>query len=174
MSDMGASSGARRRRGSPRPCRDRNRHQNSHAQSRSVRPLDGTSQGDQCRSVGSLDGKNRRGTRSSSIRQIRRKLRQAIPSPMGYPNPSPMDNTGHTRGNTLENNKDSLASERGWLAAIGADRPDRPLPMVLLVHGGPWARDVWGYDGLHQMLANRGYAALSVNFRGSTGFGKSF
>jgi len=51
---------------------------------------------------------------------------------------------------------------------------DGPLPMVLLVHGGPWARDTWGYDSLHQMLANRGYAVLSVNFRGSTGFGKSF
>ncbi len=50
----------------------------------------------------------------------------------------------------------------------------RNLPMVLLVHGGPWARDSWGYNGLHQWLANRGYAVLSVNFRGSTGFGKSF
>lgn len=48
------------------------------------------------------------------------------------------------------------------------------LPMVLLVHGGPWSRDSWGYDSLHQWLANRGYAVLSVNFRGSTGFGKSF
>lgn len=48
------------------------------------------------------------------------------------------------------------------------------LPMVLLVHGGPWARDSWGYNSLHQWLANRGYAVLSVNFRGSTGFGKSF
>jgi len=110
---MGASSGARRRRGSPRPCRDRNRHQNSHAQSRSVRTPDGRSQGDQSRSVGRLDGKSRGGTRSSSIGQIRRKLRQAIPSPMGYPNPSPMHNTGHTRSNTLENNKDSLVAERG-------------------------------------------------------------
>lgn len=53
-------------------------------------------------------------------------------------------------------------------------RPDQPLPMVLLVHGGPWARDSWGYNPLHQWLANRGYAVLSVNFRGSTGFGKSF
>src|SRR4029434_8299767 len=43
-----------------------------------------------------------------------------------------------------------------------------------LVHGGPWARDSWGYNGLHQFLANRGYAVLSVNFRGSTGFGKKF
>ncbi len=53
-------------------------------------------------------------------------------------------------------------------------RPDEPLPLVLNVHGGPWARDEWGYDAEHQLLANRGYAVLSVNFRGSTGFGKSF
>ncbi|MDX2198140.1 MAG: S9 family peptidase [Phycisphaerae bacterium] len=53
-------------------------------------------------------------------------------------------------------------------------RPTQPLPMVLVVHGGPWARDEWGYDALHQWLANRGYAVLSVNFRGSTGFGKKF
>lgn len=50
----------------------------------------------------------------------------------------------------------------------------RPAPMVLLVHGGPWARDDYGYNGYHQWLANRGYAVLSTNFRGSTGFGKSF
>ncbi|MCB9670876.1 MAG: S9 family peptidase [Alphaproteobacteria bacterium] len=53
-------------------------------------------------------------------------------------------------------------------------RPSRPLPMVLLVHGGPWARDSWGLSPLHQIFANRGYAVLSVNFRGSTGFGKAF
>ena len=53
-------------------------------------------------------------------------------------------------------------------------RPERPLPMVLLVHGGPWARDTWGFNPLHQLLANRGYAVLSVNYRGSTGFGKAF
>jgi len=47
-------------------------------------------------------------------------------------------------------------------------------PMVLLVHGGPWARDEWGYNAHHQWLANRGYVVLSVNFRGSTGFGKDF
>jgi dipeptidyl aminopeptidase/acylaminoacyl peptidase len=47
-------------------------------------------------------------------------------------------------------------------------------PMVLLVHGGPWMRDVWGYTGLVQLLANRGYAVLQVNFRGSTGYGKDF
>jgi len=42
------------------------------------------------------------------------------------------------------------------------------------VHGGPWGRDTWGLNSTHQWLANRGYAALSVNFRGSTGFGKAF
>lgn len=51
---------------------------------------------------------------------------------------------------------------------------DAPAPLVLLVHGGPWARDAFGYNAFHQWLANRGYAALSVNFRGSTGFGKRF
>lgn len=48
------------------------------------------------------------------------------------------------------------------------------LPMVLYVHGGPWARDAWGYDPVAQFLANRGYAVLQVNYRGSTGFGKRF
>ncbi len=48
------------------------------------------------------------------------------------------------------------------------------LPMVLYVHGGPWSRDAWGYDGVAQFLANRGYAVLQVNYRGSTGFGKHF
>ena len=52
--------------------------------------------------------------------------------------------------------------------------PDEPVPMVLNVHGGPWARDAYGFDPEHQWLANRGYAVLSVNYRGSTGFGKKF
>nr|WP_152435718.1 S9 family peptidase [Erythrobacter sp. THAF29] len=56
----------------------------------------------------------------------------------------------------------------------GDGRPDKPVPMVLLVHGGPWARDDYGFNPIHQMLANRGYAVLSTNFRGSTGFGKDF
>jgi dipeptidyl aminopeptidase/acylaminoacyl peptidase len=56
----------------------------------------------------------------------------------------------------------------------GDGSPDHPLPMVLYVHGGPWGRDYWGLDPIHQWLANRGYAVLSVNFRGSTGLGKSF
>ncbi len=56
----------------------------------------------------------------------------------------------------------------------GNARPDQPVPTVLLVHGGPWARDQWGFHPLHQWLANRGYAVLSVNYRGSVGFGKDF
>ncbi len=56
----------------------------------------------------------------------------------------------------------------------GAGQPTHPLPMVLVVHGGPWSRDGYGYNTLHQWLASRGYAVLSVNFRGSTGFGKHF
>jgi len=53
-------------------------------------------------------------------------------------------------------------------------RPTAPLPMVLVVHGGPWARDAYGFDAEAQWLADRGFAVLSVNFRASTGFGKAF
>lgn len=78
-----------------------------------------------------------------------------------------------------------LGSELGEARDAGAEgapaglaeappTPRHPLPMVLLVHGGPWARDTWGFDPLHQLLANRGYAVLSVNYRSSTGFGKAF
>jgi dipeptidyl aminopeptidase/acylaminoacyl peptidase len=52
--------------------------------------------------------------------------------------------------------------------------PAAPVPLVLDVHGGPWARDSYGFNPEHQWLANRGYAVLSVNYRGSTGFGKTF
>lgn len=53
-------------------------------------------------------------------------------------------------------------------------KAEKAVPMVLLVHGGPWARDSWGLDPESQWLANRGYAVLQVNFRSSTGFGKKF
>jgi len=48
------------------------------------------------------------------------------------------------------------------------------LPVVVFPHGGPWARDGWGYNSYAQFLANRGYAVLSPNFRSSTGYGKKF
>ncbi|HJD56149.1 MAG TPA: S9 family peptidase [Rickettsia endosymbiont of Pyrocoelia pectoralis] len=52
--------------------------------------------------------------------------------------------------------------------------PDKKVPLIINVHGGPWVRDSWGYDPEHQWLANRGYAVLNINYRGSTGFGKDF
>lgn len=61
-----------------------------------------------------------------------------------------------------------------WADEDGDGIPNEPLAMVLCVHGGPWERDSWGFDQTHQLLANRGYVALSVNFRGSSGFGKDF
>ncbi|HBS28914.1 MAG TPA: S9 family peptidase [Phycisphaerales bacterium] len=68
----------------------------------------------------------------------------------------------------------SYCSVPPWTDSDGDGIPSQPLPTVLLVHGGPWARDSWGYNSYHQWLTNRGYAVLSVNFRGSTGLGKEF
>lgn len=53
-------------------------------------------------------------------------------------------------------------------------QPEKPLTLILNVHGGPRLRDYWGFDPTHQWLANRGYAVLSVNYRASSGFGKDF
>ncbi len=52
--------------------------------------------------------------------------------------------------------------------------PPKNLAVIVLPHGGPWSRDAWGYDPFAQFLANRGYAVLQPNFRGSTGYGKAF
>ncbi|GEM_PF-1124509 len=49
----------------------------------------------------------------------------------------------------------------------------KPIPLVVIPHGGPWSRDYWEFDDFSQYFASRGYATLRVNFRGSTGFGKS-
>jgi dipeptidyl aminopeptidase/acylaminoacyl peptidase len=75
--------------------------------------------------------------------------------------------------------RDGLTLPSYLTLPAGADtnrdgKPDRAVPMVLFVHGGPWARDEFGYNPYHQWLANRGYAVLSVNYRASTGFGKEF
>lgn len=55
---------------------------------------------------------------------------------------------------------------------VDAERSN--LPAILFVHGGPWARDVWGYNPVAQWMANRGYICVQVNYRGSTGYGKDF
>ena len=55
-----------------------------------------------------------------------------------------------------------------------ADKDAKSLPMVVFPHGGPWGRDLWGYDPYAQWLANRGYAVLQPNFRASTGYGKQY
>jgi dipeptidyl aminopeptidase/acylaminoacyl peptidase len=67
--------------------------------------------------------------------------------------------------------RDGLKMHAYLTLPVGA-APKR-LPMVLFPHGGPWARDEWGFNGYAQWLANRGYAVLQPNFRGSTGYGKN-
>ncbi|TCN55897.1 dipeptidyl aminopeptidase/acylaminoacyl peptidase [Rhodococcus sp. SMB37] len=66
--------------------------------------------------------------------------------------------------------RDGLPLHAFLTLPIGIEPRNRPL--VLLVHGGPWAHDTWGYNPEAQLLANRGYAVLQVNFRGSTGYGR--
>ncbi len=61
-----------------------------------------------------------------------------------------------------------------YLSLPNSYKKNKPIPMVLLVHGGPNARDNFVFNSYHQFCTNRGYAVLSVNFRGSTGFGKNF
>lgn len=70
---------------------------------------------------------------------------------------------------TLPSGRDVAEAGEGEIGSV-----DTPSPMVLFVHGGPWHRDSYGYDAYAQWLANRGYAVLQVNYRGSTGFGKEF
>lgn len=62
----------------------------------------------------------------------------------------------------------------GYLTLPKGLEEAKNIPVVLNVHGGPWARDVWGFDPEVQFLANRGYAVLQMNFRGSTSYGRQF
>jgi len=68
--------------------------------------------------------------------------------------------------------RDGLKLQSYLTVPVGKEA--KKLPLVLNVHGGPWGRDRWGYDREAQWLANRGYASLQVNFRGSAGFGQKF
>ena len=67
---------------------------------------------------------------------------------------------------------DGLTIEGYATFPVGVDKSD--LPTVVLVHGGPWSRDTWGYNAEVQFLASRGYLVLQVNYRGSSGYGKEF
>ncbi|MET0457094.1 MAG: S9 family peptidase [Mycobacterium sp.] len=68
--------------------------------------------------------------------------------------------------------RDGLALHSYLTLPLGIE--PKGLPLVLAVHGGPWSRDSWGFQSGTQLLANRGYAVLQVNFRGSTGYGQGF
>lgn len=61
---------------------------------------------------------------------------------------------------------------RGYLTVPREDT--KPLPLVVMPHGGPWTRDVWGFHPAVQLFANRGYGVLQINYRGSTGYGRRF
>ena len=68
--------------------------------------------------------------------------------------------------------RDGLTIRGYWTRPV--DAPDGPLPTIVLPHGGPWARDLWGWDAEAQFLASRGFAVFQPNFRGSTGYGHAF
>jgi dipeptidyl aminopeptidase/acylaminoacyl peptidase len=79
----------------------------------------------------------------------------------------------HLRNTSYQRCNQSHSRRYGDLTLpVGVD-PGR-LPLVLEVHGGPWGRDTWGFDNQVEWLANRGYAVLQINFRGSTGYGKDY
>ncbi|MGQ0532762.1 MAG: S9 family peptidase [Caulobacteraceae bacterium] len=104
------------------------------------------------------------GRRLTSLFSHRPELQQAALQPM-----TPVEITARD-GMTLV----SYLTLPAGADANGDARPEAALPLVLLPHDGPWRRDSYGFDPLHQWLANRGYAVLSVNFRGSAGFGNAF
>lgn len=111
-----------------------------------------------------FDRAGQAGRRLTSLFSHRPDLQQAALQPM-----TPVEITARD-GLTLV----SYLTLPGGTDADGDAHPERPLPLVVLPHDGPWRRDSYGFNAMHQWLANRGYAVLSVNFRGSSGFGNDF
>src|SRR5690606_29286644 len=98
-----------------------------------------------------------KGKNLSTLYQVREKLDRAALAPMtpiSYPSSDGLEIPAY------------LTLPKGVAA--------KNLPLVVFPHGGPWGRDSWGYMSYTQFLANRGYAVLNMNFRGSTGYGKKF
>lgn len=100
---------------------------------------------------------DRKSKNLSTLYQVREKLDRKALSPM-----------------TPVRYKSSDGLEIPAYLTIPKGTTGKNLPAIVLPHGGPWGRDSWGYNGLAQFLANRGYAVLQPNFRASTGFGKKF
>jgi dipeptidyl aminopeptidase/acylaminoacyl peptidase len=99
----------------------------------------------------------------------------AEPQPLGENSLSRLANALSTSKPISYTSRDGLQIN-GYLTLPAGAEP-KNLPMVLYVHGGPWARDRWANDGqgkTSQMMANRGYAVLQVNYRGSSGYGRTF
>lgn len=92
-----------------------------------------------------------------SLYQVREKLDRKLLSPM-----------------TPIRYKSSDGLEIPAYLTIPKGSTGKNLPLLVVPHGGPWARDSWGFNGYAQFWSNRGYAVLNINFRGSTGYGKKF
>lgn len=88
--------------------------------------------------------------------------------------PRPELNTEHLSPMTSIRYPSSDGMEIQAYLTLPKGMDDKNLPLIVMPHGGPWARDYWSYNSYAQFLANRGYAVLLPNFRGSTGFGKAF
>lgn len=88
--------------------------------------------------------------------------------------PRPELNTEHLSPMTSVRYPSSDGMEIQAYLTLPKGMDDKNLPLIVMPHGGPWARDYWSYNSYAQFLANRGYAVLLPNFRGSTGFGKAF
>lgn len=84
-----------------------------------------------------------------------------------------IDSSGLAMSDAIELTARDGTVLRGYIT-LPPGRAAKNLPMVVMPHGGPHARDMWGYDPLAQMLAVEGYAVLQINFRGSTGYGTDF